>query len=92
MRIWDLKQGTSLHVLKGREEFNHLGLSLTGQQPFPAGSDLCRGGEVAPSKAGGCWTEPGAGFLCLQGQGGCSWPQGCWRSWARWRVWEGEAN
>lgn len=41
MRIWDLKQGTSLHVLKGREEFNHLGLSLTGEQPLPVGSDLC---------------------------------------------------
>lgn len=24
MRIWDLKQGTSLHVLKGREGINHL--------------------------------------------------------------------
>lgn len=56
MRIWDLKQGTSLHVLKGREEVNHLGCSLIGEQPLPVGSDLSLGGEVA--------LEPGAGFPC----------------------------
>lgn len=37
MRIWDLKQGTSLHVLKGREEVNHLGCYLSGEWPFPLG-------------------------------------------------------
>ena len=64
MRIWDLKQGTSLHVLKGREEVNHLGCSLIEEQPLPAVSDLCPAGEVAPSEARGCRREPGAGFPC----------------------------
>lgn len=53
MRIWDLKQGTSLHVLKGREEVNHLGSSLIGEWLLPAGSDLCLSGEVALLKSGG---------------------------------------
>lgn len=34
MRIWDLKQGTSLHVLKGREEINHLLRALTWGRAF----------------------------------------------------------
>lgn len=34
MRIWDLKQGTSLHVLKGRQEANHLGAPWLENGPF----------------------------------------------------------
>lgn len=52
MRIWDLKQGTSLHVLKGREEAERLPRALTGEG-LRAGSGLCRGEEAAP-------VEPGA--------------------------------
>lgn len=33
MRIWDLKQGTSLHVLKGKEDI-HLGCSQLANSPF----------------------------------------------------------
>lgn len=73
MRIWDLKQGTSLHVLKGREEVNHLGCSLIGERLLPAGSDVCLSGEVAPPRPGG---SPVLNFpVCT---GGCPLPLGCW--------------
>lgn len=61
MRIWDLKQGTSLHVLKGKEEVYHLAYSLTGEQPLLVGFDLCLGGEEASSEGR---RQPGTGFLC----------------------------
>lgn len=61
MRIWDLKHGTSLHVLKGKEEVYHLCYSLVGKQPLLVGSDLCLGGEEASSESRG---KPGTGFLC----------------------------
>lgn len=51
MRIWDLKQGTSLHVLKGTEELNHLGCSLIGEHPLLVGSELCTSREMAHSGA-----------------------------------------
>lgn len=39
MRIWDLKQGTSLHVLKGKEEGRGLspGLLFSGQTASSSG-------------------------------------------------------
>lgn len=61
MRIWDLKHGTSLHVLKGKEEVYHLGYSLVGKQPLLVGSELCLGGEEASSEGR---RKPGTGFLC----------------------------
>lgn len=45
MRIWDLKQGTSLHVLKGEGGVCHLGYSLMGKQPLLVGSGW-RGGTL----------------------------------------------
>lgn len=61
MRIWDLKHGTSLHVLKGKEEVYHLCYSLVGKQPLLVGSDLCLDGEEASSEGR---RKPGTGFLC----------------------------
>lgn len=83
MRIWDLKQGTSLHVLKGKEEVYHLAYSLTGEQPLLVGFDLCLGGEEASSEGR---RQPGTGFSVPTG--GCCLP-GCWQSWAGWKLQEG---
>lgn len=80
MRIWDLKHGTSLHVLKGKEEIYHLGYSLVGKQPLLVGSDLCLGGEEASCEGR---RKPGTGFLCPH------WwllLAGCWQSRAGWRL------
>lgn len=83
MRIWDLKQGTSLHVLKGREEVNHLGSSLTGERLLPVGSDLCLSGEVALLKSGGNpvlnFPVPQVAVLCYWGGGRAGEAGGCRR-------------
>lgn len=80
MRIWDLKQGTSLHVLKGREEVNHLGCSLIGEWPLPVGSDLCLGGQGLPE---GAWhwvsLSPQVAAPCHQGAGRAGQGGGCRR-------------
>lgn len=59
MRIWDLKQGTSLHVLKGGKGVFHLGCI-----PCAVNSELCLFTEAAHAEVRGC-QESGAGCSVL---------------------------
>lgn len=86
MRIWDLKHGTSLHVLKGKEEVYHLGYSLGGKRPLLVGSNLCLGGEEASSEGR---RKPGSLALGFSvPTGGCC-LLGCWQSQAGWKLQDG---